>query len=86
MTMSHIDQKGQVVVPKELRDVVGIGPGDRGVFDIQDGRVVLTPVPARTTSDLLGILRMPKPVNVKDACQDYQNPFVDKLEEVQPDA
>ncbi len=53
---------------------------------MQDGKVVLTPVPARTTSDLLGILRMPKPVNVNEARQDYQNHLVDKLKEGQPDA
>jgi AbrB family looped-hinge helix DNA binding protein len=86
MTMSRVGQKGQVVLPKELRDVIGIGPGDRVVFDIQNGKVVLTPVPARTTSDLLGILRMPKPVNAKEARQDYQNHLVDKLKEGQPDA
>ncbi len=86
MTMSRVGQKGQVVLPKELRDVIGIGPGDRVVFDIQDGKVVLTPVPARTTSDLLGILRMPKPANVKEGRQDYQNHLVDKLKEDQTDA
>ena len=86
MTMSHVGQKGQVVLPKELRDVIGILPGDRVVFDIQDGKVVLTPVPARTTSDLLGILRMPKSMYVKEARQDYQNHLIDKLKEGQPDA
>ena len=86
MAMSRVGQKGQVVLPKELRDVIGIGPGDRVVFDIQDGNVVLTPVPARTTSDLLGILRVPNPVNVNEVRQDYQNHLVDKLKEGQPDA
>lgn len=86
MTMSRVGQKGQVVLPKEFRDVLGINPGDRVVFDIQDGKVVLTPVPVRTTSDLLGILRINKPMNVKDARQDYQNHLVDKAKEGSPDA
>ncbi|HBQ94463.1 MAG: AbrB/MazE/SpoVT family DNA-binding domain-containing protein [Firmicutes bacterium] len=86
MTMSRVGQKGQVVLPKELRDVIGILPGDRVVFDIQDGKIVLTPVPTRTTSDLLGILRMPKSMYVKEARQDYQNHLIDKLKEGQPDA
>ncbi|POB10421.1 AbrB/MazE/SpoVT family DNA-binding domain-containing protein [Sulfobacillus sp. hq2] len=81
MAMSRIGPKGQVVLPKEFRDILGIGPGDRVVFDMQEGKVVLTPVPARTTSDLLGILRMPKSVNVKEARQDYQDHLVDKLKE-----
>jgi AbrB family looped-hinge helix DNA binding protein len=84
--MSRVGQKGQVVLPKELRDVIGILPGDRVVFDIQDGKIVLTPVPTRTTSDLLGILRMPKSMYVKEARQDYQNHLIDKLKEGQPDA
>ena len=85
MTMPRIGQKGQVVLPKELRDVIGILPGDRVIFDIQDGKLVLTPVPTRTTSDLFGILRMSKPMNVNEARQDYQNHLVDKLKEGQSD-
>lgn len=56
------------------------------VFDIQGGRVVLIPVPTRTPSDFLGILRMSRPVDVKEARQAYQDYLVDKLKEGQPDA
>jgi len=34
--------KGQVVVPKAIRDEVGLHPGDQVDFELRDGEVVLT--------------------------------------------
>lgn len=79
MVMSRVGLKGQVVLPKELRSFLGIAPGDRIVFDVEDGKVVLTPVPARTTSDLLGILPMPERLGVDEARRDYQDHVVEKF-------
>ena len=53
------------------------------MFDIQDRKLALTPVPARTSSDLCGIFWMSKPMNLKEARQDHQNHLVDKLKEGQ---
>lgn len=40
--MTHrVGPKGQVVIPKELRDALGIEPGDEVTFWEQDGYVVL---------------------------------------------
>jgi hypothetical protein len=55
------------------------------MFDIQDRKLALTPVPARTSSDLCGIFWMSKPMNLKEARQDHQNHLVDKLKEGQSD-
>lgn len=86
MVMSRVGQKGQVVLPKELRDLLRIFPGDRVVFDVKDGKVVLTPVPARTASDLLGVLRIPKALDIVEARRDYQDHLVEKFKDGQPDA
>lgn len=86
MVMSRVGQKGQVVLPKELRDLLRISPGDRVVFDVKDGKVVLTPVPARTASDLLGVLRIPKALDIVEARRDYQDHLVEKFKDGQPDA
>ena len=40
--------KGQVVVPKAIRDEVGLHPGDPIDFKLRDGEVVLTPAPRGT--------------------------------------
>ena len=37
-----VTTKGQVTIPKEIRDRLGLTPGSRVVFDVaRDGRVVL---------------------------------------------
>ncbi|MCY7308465.1 MAG: AbrB/MazE/SpoVT family DNA-binding domain-containing protein [Rhodoferax sp.] len=41
--------KSQVTVPKEIRDFLGIGPGERLKFEpMADGRVAIAPVVPRT--------------------------------------
>ena len=41
--------KGQVVIPKLLRERAGLTPGTQVEFELEDGRVVLVPRPARPT-------------------------------------
>lgn len=41
---SRVGPKGQVVIPKALRDELGIVPGDEVVFSLMDGAVVVEPV------------------------------------------
>lgn len=44
-----VTQKGQVTIPKAVRDRLGIGPGSRVTFELAaDGDVVLRPVEIRT--------------------------------------
>jgi antitoxin PrlF len=40
--MSRITQKGQVTIPKEIREILGIEPNDIGEFTIKEGAVVFT--------------------------------------------
>jgi AbrB family looped-hinge helix DNA binding protein len=40
--MSRITQKGQVTIPKEIRDVLNIGTNDIGEFTIREGSVIFT--------------------------------------------
>ncbi len=42
--MTHrVGAKGQVVIPKELRDRAGLGPGVAVDFAWENGRIVLAP-------------------------------------------
>jgi antitoxin PrlF len=57
MASSRITSKGQITVPKAIRETLGVEPGDRIAFRVQDdGRVVVEPetVDLRT---LRGVLR-----------------------------
>jgi antitoxin PrlF len=38
---SRLGVKSQTVVPKVVREALGIGPGDQIGYSIQDGRVIL---------------------------------------------
>ena len=41
MQLSRLSAKGQVTVPKEIRDSLGVKPGDMISYDVQDGVVIL---------------------------------------------
>ncbi|MBI4162694.1 MAG: AbrB/MazE/SpoVT family DNA-binding domain-containing protein [Candidatus Aenigmarchaeota archaeon] len=38
-----VGEKGQVVLPKDIRDQLGIKPGSEVVFDVKDGEVNIKP-------------------------------------------
>lgn len=54
---AKITSKGQVTVPKAIRDALGISEGDEVVFRVEGNRAVL----ARTTDflDLAGSIQVP---------------------------
>lgn len=55
MALSTITSKGQMTLPKEVRDRLNLKPGDRLDVSIQDRRIVLTPKTLHI-SDLRGVL------------------------------
>jgi len=56
MFMTRVSPKGQATIPKEIRDYLGLKPGDRVAFIRRDGEVILQPV--RTTLlDLQGSVK-----------------------------
>lgn len=58
-----VGPKGQVVIPKRIRDRVGIGPGDEVFFDEEQGavrirKVIADPVERRAIlASLQGVLK-----------------------------
>jgi AbrB family looped-hinge helix DNA binding protein len=53
MSYSTLTRKGQVTIPKPLRDQLGLHLGDRISFHLRDEEIVLKPV-RRTILDLEG--------------------------------
>ena len=39
----RVTSKGQVTIPRDLRDLAGIKPNSEVIFSIESGRLVLTP-------------------------------------------
>ena len=42
MPTSTITSKGQTTVPKEVRDLLDVGPGDRLTWEVRGGKVAIT--------------------------------------------
>jgi len=60
MSEARMSSKGQITLPKDIRDRLGLKQGDRVRFIVEnDGRVRLLPA-KRDVSELLGILPKPK--------------------------
>lgn len=56
MALAKLTSKGRATIPKEIRDYLGLDPGDRILFVLQDGEVILRPV-ARTLLEMRGAIR-----------------------------
>jgi antitoxin PrlF len=58
MAIAKITSKGQLTVPRQVRDRLGVGPGDSLEFRFEDDHVVVTPVRQRQLSDFRGLFRV----------------------------
>jgi antitoxin PrlF len=68
MPTSTMSTKGQIVLPKEVRDFLELRPGDRVDFVVRDnGEVVIRPAVV-DVRELKGILRRPgrRPVSLDE--------------------
>ncbi|MCD6136344.1 AbrB/MazE/SpoVT family DNA-binding domain-containing protein [Candidatus Bipolaricaulota bacterium] len=59
MLTSRVSSKGQMTIPKIIRDYLEISAGDRLTFIIRDGEVIFYPVKG-TLLDLRGSIRSDK--------------------------
>ena len=68
MPTATMTTKGQVTIPKEVREHLGVEPGDRLSFVVQeDGTVIVKPI-TRHVRELGGLLQRPgkRPVSVNE--------------------
>ena len=57
--LATVTDKGQVTVPKEIRDRTGIAPGSRLDFELQDDGTLRVRVLARGADNLFGLVHRP---------------------------
>lgn len=58
MNVGKISKKGQIVIPKEIREMFGIQPGDALIFNIQENKIVIEKIQEKMSD----ILENSKPV------------------------
>jgi AbrB family looped-hinge helix DNA binding protein len=52
-----VSSKGQVVIPAELREQLGLDKGTRATWREEKGRLVLTPMTIRRIDEIRGFLK-----------------------------
>lgn len=62
--ISTITQKGQVAIPKAIRDQFGLKPFDRVLFTVQNGKIIAQP--AFSINDMFGIILAKKTISKKE--------------------
>lgn len=67
MTSATVTSKGQLTIPKAVREALGLSPGDRVVFLIEDEKAWLQPVRARGLLSLQGIFAGREPFKGREA-------------------
>ena len=60
--MATVGERFQVVIERDARRELGVRPGDRAVETIENGRLVITFLPARHRRSMLGRLAAAGPV------------------------
>ena len=56
-TDATLTSKGQTTIPKEIRDVLGMKPGDRMTFTLMPDATVVMRVKSKSVSELAGMLQ-----------------------------
>lgn len=65
-----LSQKGQIVLPKEIRESLGLKPTDRFEVDIKDEKVILSPI--SKTDEVFGMFKANKIVSKQDIKNIYK--------------
>lgn len=53
-----LSSKGQITLPKEMREQLNLRPGDQMIYTVMDGQIVITPKNV-DFNDLAGLLGAP---------------------------
>jgi AbrB family looped-hinge helix DNA binding protein len=60
-----ITTKGQVTIPKDIREELKLKPGDKVIFEKEGNRVILKP--AKTLLDFRGYVKARRPIPMEEA-------------------
>lgn len=67
-----VAERGQITLPKEARDALGLVKGTKLSVRIEDGRIVLRKDMSAAISELRGIYKLPKGVTSDDIMRELR--------------
>ncbi len=62
-----ITSKGQITIPKSVRDALGLAEGQQVIFMLEDGRAYLHPVARKSLLELRGVAAGLRPFPGREA-------------------
>jgi len=68
--ITTVTAKGQVTIPKAIREALGITAGDQLLFAVDGDRAVVTPLPRRPLDELYGALPATRPYSGQEAIRE----------------
>jgi AbrB family looped-hinge helix DNA binding protein len=57
MTIATVSSKGQLVIPKEIRDTLGIKPKQKVILKVVKGHAVIEPLPEDPVEYFCGVFK-----------------------------
>jgi AbrB family looped-hinge helix DNA binding protein len=66
MSKATLTSKGQVTVPREIRERLGLSAGDKLLFEVEDGSIRLKVLKSRSLGELQGSLPAKHPYPGKE--------------------
>ena len=76
--ISTLTQKGQVAIPKSIRDYFHLKPHDKVHFEVQDEKIVATPAP--TIHEMFGFFKTSKVITKKEMKKAIREAVLEKFE------
>jgi AbrB family looped-hinge helix DNA binding protein len=77
LNVSTLTTKGQIVIPYQIREILGLMPADKFFFEIENDRIIAQPVPS--INDVLGMIKTRKYVSKKKFKQNIAKQVIKKF-------
>jgi len=70
MNVGKMSKKGQIVIPKEIREKFGIKPGDAVIFRIQGNKVIIEKIQEKMSEILINSKPIEKSLDFQKKLRD----------------
>ena len=75
MISKNVLAKGQIVIPKTIRDLLGINVGDKMIVDVENGKIILSKKQDVLDAFLEVCKRSPGKISMKEIKKDLERRY-----------